>query len=151
MSMTCAAPLVLSGGDRVALEGMARSSSLPHRKVVQAKALLWAAEGVANNEIARRCGVDADAVRRWRSRFLEMGVEGVGVIAPGRGRKPEVPVEVVEAIVDDTLHARPDDDSTHWSTRSMAERHGVGKDTVARIWRARNLKPWQVDRFKAVQ
>jgi transposase len=72
----------------------------------------------------------------------------VGVIAPGRGRKPEISPEVVEAIVHDTLHARPDDDSTHWSTRSMAARHGVGKDTVARIWRARNLKPWLVEQFK---
>ena len=25
---------------------------------------------------------------------------------------------------------------------------GVGKDAVARIWRARNLRPWRVDNFK---
>ena len=30
----------------------------------------------------------------------------------------------------------------------MAARHGVGKDTVARIWRAGRLRPWQVDTFK---
>jgi transposase len=48
----------------------------------------------------------------------------------------------------DTLHVRPDDGSTHWSTRTMAQRHGVGKDTVARVWRDRNLKPWLVDTFK---
>jgi len=30
----------------------------------------------------------------------------------------------------------------------MAQRHGVGKDTVARIWKARNLRPWRVDTFK---
>ncbi len=34
---------------------MSASSTLPHRQVVQAKALLWAAESVANQEIARRC------------------------------------------------------------------------------------------------
>ncbi len=85
---------------------------------------------------------------RWRDRFLETGVDGVGVIAPGRGRKPEIGQDVIEAIVDDTLHTVPDDGSTRWSTRSMAARHGVGKDTVARIWRARNLRPWQVDTFK---
>jgi len=33
---------------------MARSTSLPHRQVVQARALLLAAEGVATNEVARR-------------------------------------------------------------------------------------------------
>jgi len=35
-----------------------------------------------------------------------------------------------------------------WATRSTARRHGVGKDTVARIRRARRLQPWRVDRFK---
>ena len=57
---------------------MAASSVLPHRQVVQAQALLWAADGVANEEIARRCGVDSDTVRRWRPRFAEQGI--------GRGR-----------------------------------------------------------------
>ena len=30
----------------------------------------------------------------------------------------------------------------------MANRSGIGKDTVARIWRDHNLKPWKVDTFK---
>ena len=38
---------------------------------------------------------------------------------------------------------QPDDGST----RSMAARHGVGKDSVARIWRDHNLRPWRTDRF----
>ena len=52
------------------------------------------------------------------------------------------------AIVGDTVAAVPDDGSVCWSTRSMAARHGVGKDTVARIWRARGLRPWRADVFK---
>ncbi len=59
MSVMTATPLALSDDQRSALEQMARSSSLPHRTVTQSKALLWAGEGVANEEIARRCGVDA--------------------------------------------------------------------------------------------
>ena len=46
--------------------------------VIQAQALLMAADGVANAEIARRCEVDADAVRRWRSRFGAEGPAGSG-------------------------------------------------------------------------
>ena len=30
----------------------------------------------------------------------------------------------------------------------MAKRHGIGKDTVARIWRDHELKPWKVATFK---
>ncbi len=56
----------VSAEQRGELSRMADSSVLPHRKVVQAKALLLAADGVANEQIARRCGVDSDTVRRWR-------------------------------------------------------------------------------------
>ncbi len=148
MPIAVAPALTVSDEQRSGLEVMARSSSLPHRKVVQAKGLLLAADGVANEEIARRCGTTPDTVRRWRARFARAGVDGVGVIARGRGRKPVMAAEVVEAIVRDTLHERPADGSTHWTTRSMAQRHGVSKDMVARIWRARDLKPWQVEVFK---
>ncbi len=83
--------LSVSVEQRGLLEKVARSSSLPHRQVIQARALLWAGDGVANEEIARRCAVDSDTVRRWRKRFVERGVGGVGVIAAGRGRKSWLP------------------------------------------------------------
>lgn len=148
MPVMSALPLPMTDEQRAALERMARSTSLPHRKVVQAKALLLAADGVATNEVARRCHTTDDSVRAWRRRFAAQGVEGVGRIAPGRGRKPWLAPGTVEAVVRDTLHARPDDGSTHWSTRLMAARHGIGKDAVARIWRDHNLKPWRVEVFK---
>ena len=109
----------------MALEDMARSTSLPYRQVVQAQGLLLAADGVPNEEIARQCATTANTVRRWRARFPQAGVDGVGVIAPGRGRRSWLPEGMVEAVVHDTLHARPDDGSTHWTTRLMAARHGI--------------------------
>jgi len=141
-------PLSMSSEQRAALEAMARSSSLSHRQVVQAKALLLAAEGVATKEVARRCGTSDTSVRAWRRRFVVQGVEGVGRIAPGRGRRSWLAEGTVAAVVHDTLHASPDDGSTHWTTRSMAVRQGIGKDTVARIWRNHGLKPWKVETFK---
>jgi transposase len=133
---------------RVELVRMASSTTLPHRQVVQAKALLWAAQGVANQEIARRCEVDSDAVRRWRTRFEQKGVGGVGVIAKGRGRKPGLPEGTVAEIVRVTCHEAPDDTSTHWTTRLLAKRFGIGKDVIARVWADHNLKPWRVETFK---
>ena len=143
-----AAPLSLTDEQRLALERLARSSSARHRTVQQARALLLAARGVANNEIARRVGVSANSVRKWRTRFDEKGLADFGRIAPGRGRKSWLEPGTVEAVVHDTLHATPDDGSTHWTTRAMATRHGIGKDTVARIWRDHNLRPWCTERFK---
>src|SRR5271170_7538007 len=130
MPLLTAPPLAMTAKQRKALEQMARSTSLPHRKVVQASALLLAADGLANNEVARQCNTTNDSVRAWRRRFEAQGVDGVGEIAPGRGRTSWLPQGTVEAVVHDT-HAVPDDGSTHWSTRLMAERFGIGKDTVA--------------------
>ena len=138
----------MSVDERQALEVMARSSVLPHRKVVQAKALLLAGDGVANEEIARRCDTTADTVRRWRARFDNQRVDGVGVIAKGRGRRSWLAEGTVAEVVRVTLQELPADGSTHWTTRLLAERFGIGKDTVARIWRDNNLKPWKVDTFK---
>ena len=138
----------VSADQRSALVRMSRSTSLPHRAVVQARGLLLAADGVANQEIARRCEVDSDTVRRWRTRFADKGVDGVGVIAKGRGRKPSIPAGTVEEVVRLTQQERPADGSTHWSTRSMAAHVGIGKDAVARIWADHGLKPWKIETFK---
>ncbi len=127
---------------------MSRSTSRPHRVVLQARALLLAADGVANAEIARRCEVDADAVRRWRVRFEREGPAGVGVIAKGRGRKPSLPSGTVAEVLRLIHKERPGDGSTHWSTRTMAARVGIGKDAVAKIWADHNLKPWRTESFK---
>ncbi|MEX0728646.1 MAG: helix-turn-helix domain-containing protein [Planctomycetaceae bacterium] len=117
--------------------------------------MLWACEGIANDEIRRRCGVDSDAVRRWRYRFAQQGAAGVGAIAKGRGRKPSLPpgtVEEVLSLTDEVLSPThkelPADGSTHWSTRTMAARLGIGKDSVAKIWAHLNLRPWKVDTVK---
>ena len=148
MPIAIAPALPVTKYQRSELRRMAASTALPHRTVVQAKALLLAAEGVSNEEIARRSGVDSDAVRRWRSRFADQGSAGVGAIAKGRGRKPSLPEGMVAEVVRVTCHEKPGDGSTHWTTRSLAKRFGIGKDAVARIWSDHNLKPWKTETFK---
>ncbi len=148
MPVMTALALSLTAMQRVGLERMASSTSLPHRQVVQAKGLLWAGDGVANQEIARRCEVSPDAVRRWRTRFAELGVGGVGKIAKGRGRKSPLTEGTVAEIVRVTLKDKPTDGGTHWTTRLLAARFGLGKDTIAKVWADHNLKPWKVATFK---
>src|SRR5665811_1394749 len=78
--------LEISPDQRVELESMAKSETLAHRQVRQARALLLAGDGVANEEIARRSEASTKTVRRWRARFAVDSVAGVGRIRPGRGR-----------------------------------------------------------------
>ena len=134
MPVMTAPALSLTVTQRAELQRMASSTSLPHRQVVQAKGLLWAGQGVANQEIARRCEVSPDAVRRWRARFAEQGVDGVGKIAKGRGRKSPLTEGTVAEIVRVTCQEKPTDGGTHWTTRLLAARFGLGKDTIAKVW-----------------
>ncbi len=148
MPIRTAPALVVTAEQRVALERMARSTSLPERQVLQARGLVLAAEGVPTLRVSKQLGVSPDRVRRWRVRFEEQGVEGVGRVAPGRGRKPSLPPGTVAEIVRLTREERPDDGSTHWSTRTLARRVGVNRETVRRVWRDHGLKPWRVETFK---
>src|ERR1035437_107653 len=104
MTLVTAPPLAMTDEQRAVLERIARSTTLAHRKVVQARALLLAADGVATNEVARRCETTNDSVRSWRRRFEAEGVEAVGKIAKGRGRRSWLPEGTVAAVVHDTLH-----------------------------------------------
>lgn len=140
--------LEMSPADRVVVDRLARSTTERHRVVVQAKALLLLADGRSVRSTAGELGAMPNTVTRWRDRYVSDGVEGIGVIREGRGRKPEIPASTIEAIVDATLHTVPDDGSECWSTRTLAVQHGVGKDTVRRVWKVRKLKPWLVDTFK---
>ena len=139
----------MSAADRASFEVMARSSVLPHRKVVQARALLALADGRSVRATAKDFATVPNTVTRWRDRYVTDGVAGVGVIAPGRGRKSWLPAGVtVGEIVRVTLEKLPGDGSTHWSTRTLGAHFGVGKDTIARVWQDHQLQPWRIDKFK---
>lgn len=135
-----APPLELSDAQRHEIEALVADRATPPRAARQAKALLLAADGLSAAEIGRRCGVTAETVRRWRQALERNGTSFIGTIAPGRGRKPLFSREQVERIVHDTLNVPPNG-SPAWSTRAMARRHGVSKDTVARIWRQHDITP----------
>lgn len=73
--MLVAQPLAVTKEQRRELECMARSSSLPHRTVLQARALLLSADGVSIYETARQVGVASNSVRSWRRRFVVEGID----------------------------------------------------------------------------
>jgi len=145
--MTPAAALVVSDGQREALEVLARAQTAPHRQVQHAEALLLAADGVANTRIAARVGVNPTTVRSWRSRFAEEGLAKLGRVRSGRGRKSTIPQAKINEIVELTRNSKPAG-HTHWSCRTMAAQVGVSPATVQRVWAARGLKPHLVKTFK---
>jgi transposase len=139
--------LLVSEGQREVLQSVARSRSAPHREVVRARALLMAADGMANMAIGRELSVSPASVNAWRARFTEEGLAKFAQVRAGRGRKKTIPQEKIDEIVDLTLNHRPEGE-THWSCRTMAAATGVSKSTVQQVWSARGLKPHRVETFK---
>jgi len=141
------AALPMSDAQRAVLSHIAKSQSAAHREVQRAKALLMAAEGLATSRIAALIDVSPTSVAKWRARFAEDGLRDLGKVRKGRGRKPSIPADKVEAIVQATTGSRPQA-ATHWSCRSMARAQGVSATTVQRIWSSRKLQPHRVSTFK---
>jgi hypothetical protein len=91
MPLITAAPLRVTRKEEFELQRLARSSSLPHRVVVKASALLLAADGMANEAIARECSTNPDTVRRWRVKFHEGGSQRSGLSRRDGDASPRSP------------------------------------------------------------
>src|SRR5256714_8925453 len=140
-------PLPVTDSQREVLQTLSRSQTAAHRDVQRATALLMASDGFATTRIALEVGVSPATVTRWRERFEQEGLTASVKVRSGRGRKPSISPEKVQAIVHATLHEKPVGE-THWSCRSMARAQGVSHATVQKIWAARGLKPHRVRTFK---
>jgi len=136
----------LADEERETLVRWSRRHSSSQALVLRSRIVLACADGRPNTKIADELGCDRVTVGKWRHRFAAERLEGL-VDAPRPGAARTISDEVVEAVVVETLETIPKD-ATHWSTRSMAQRHGISRQSVSEIWRAFGLKPWRQDEFK---
>ena len=67
----------LSKKERAALEAMARRYTSPYREVIRARIVLYAAEGLSNDQIAARVDTPRQIVSKWRKRFFEQRLAGL--------------------------------------------------------------------------
>jgi transposase len=137
----------LTGNERRQLESWARRHTTAQNLARRCKIVLLCSDAtLTGNEIASKVGCSPATVTKWRQRFAEDRLDGL-LDEPRPGAVRTVSDDTVEQIVIDTLETAPND-ATHWSTRSLAIKHGVSHQTVSRIWRAFGLQPWKVDSFK---
>lgn len=139
--------LILETTQREEIERWLKAHGTPQQVCLRSRIVLAAAEGQADTAIARQLEINRKTVILWRTRFSEEGMETLWEVAPGRGRKASYSSKKIKAIVNTTLQTKPQG-MTHWSCRTMAERHGVSKSTINNIWRSHNLKPHRSETFK---
>lgn len=138
--------LVLTDDEREQLVRWARRRKSSQALALRSRIVLECAGGLSNTVAAERLGVNRSTVGKWRSRFLDHRLDGLGD-DPRPGRPATVTVDQVEDVVVATLEATPQN-ATHWSRSKMAERTGLSRSTIGRIWRAFGLKPHLTDGFK---
>lgn len=79
--------IILSPDEVLELSARVRKYTLPYFQVQRAKIVLLAAEGLKNDEIARRLDMPRKVVWLWRKRFFEKRLEGLDELPrPGRPR-----------------------------------------------------------------
>ena len=136
----------LSDEERETLRRWMRRHSSSQALALRSRIVLACAERKSDVQVGEEVGCHRTTVGKWRHRFADERLEGL-TDAPRPGAARTIGDDVVEAVVVETLETTPKD-ATHWSTRSLAERHGISRQTVSEIWRAFGLKPWRQDEFK---
>ena len=145
--MAATTHLTLNQTQHAELTEIAQSRSLPAGYVFRAKLILLLAEGVSYNQIKRRLQTTAPTISRWKERFLAGGVDGLDTHHPGQ--KPTVLTAALRAKILAATRHKPSDGSTHWSCRKLAQRLGISKDAVHRVWKEAGLKPHRLERYMA--
>lgn len=132
-------PLEIAEEDRDKLSMIARRPKSAQAMAMRARIVLSCGQGMSNSEVARKLHITGATVGKWRERFREFGLDGL-LDEPRVGAPRKITDRQIEDVVTKTLESMPAN-STHWSTRLMAEQTGLSQNAIVRIWRAFRLQP----------
>jgi transposase len=129
------------------LRVLARAGTTTQRVARRCRVLLLAQEGTSNSAIAQQLGLSRPTVNATRAVFLRGGIAAIQRDPKRKRSRRVLSKELEQRILDTTLKTKPPD-GTHWSVRGMAQRLGVSRMLVQRVWQRFDVQPHRVERFK---
>ncbi len=139
-------PICISSEDRIQLVAWSKRPKTAQALAMRSRIVLLAGDGLSNTAIARQLHTMQHTVGKWRRRYSESGLDGL-LDEPRPGTSRKLGDADVERVLTLTLESAPRD-ATHWSTRSMAKRVGLSRNSIQRIWQAFSLAPHRSETFK---
>ena len=151
MPLLRAVPVVLSAGERTALNKRVRGAKTAYRDRLRAQIVLAAARGRDNARIAADLRISVDTVRKWRGRFAGRGLDGLADLPrSGRPRRISELTRAAVVALACQLPAATGVPLSRWTgPELLAEitRAGLGRQlsvsSVLRILAEHPVKPWQ--------
>ena len=137
--------LTLSRDERTELERRATGRSIRAEDAKRAKIMLMLADGVPYSTIEATVWCYRDYINRWRRRFVTDRLEGLR--SRHVGQPATVLTPALEAKILAKTQQRPNDGSTHWSTRKLARALKIHHNHVQTAWSRAGLKPHRFERY----
>ena len=140
------AVLTLTADERSRLVSWSRRATSSQALALRCKIVLACADGADNKSVAVDLRCARVTVGKWRRRFIEDRLDAL--VDEDRPERPaSITVDQVEDVLVATFESTPKD-ATHWSRSKMAERSGLSRSTIGRIWGTFELKPHLADTYK---
>lgn len=139
-------PLEVTAEEKERLTMLAHRPKSAQAMAMRARIVLGCEEGLSNAAVAKKLHITGATVCKWRERFRVHRLEGL-LDEPRPGAPRSITDRQVEEVITRTLESMPEN-STHWSTRLMAQKSGLSQTAIVRVWRAFGLQPHRVENFK---
>jgi transposase len=133
--------------DIVLMDTILAVGNIQHKYAVRLQAVLSRARKRSTNDTAAFLGINIVTVSKYVHRFNEGGVESLLRDKTRLPGKKPIPVEVKNELSRIVCNEKPEN-ATHWSSRELAKRLGIGHASVSNILRERGLKPHLVKSFQ---
>jgi len=114
-----------------------------------ARLILLLADGLTWAEIRAKLDCNDSYISRWSKRFAAERLGGLFARYAGRARY-KVTDRIEARVLARTTKHKPNDGSTHWSSRKLAAELGdISHMTVRRIWVKHGIKPHRLEGYLA--